>query len=371
MAIDNLEEHSDEEGFEKIKGAATLVFNLIISQGLGALLKQQNEFIVTLLGERIKHGLNGMILEKVTKKSIQRDPTYSMGEITTLSQVDAEKISGIGRIFTLTIISPIQILVGIIWLFFLVGPTFIIGLSILIFMAYFNKSLSMNFNQARGQLMCTRDRRVKLVTEVFTNIRFIKMNGLENYFLQKIQAVKKEELKWLNEAFDVNTGFTMLNYSTPLLFLFVTFGTYILFYGLFSVSFTFAVIMIYDIFKSDFSMIPYIITLILDFILSAKRIVLFLLSDHLDTSYIRRVKSDEDESKYSVEISSGHFYWEDPDLRSCYEADKDLMGQRKDKKEFSEEELEVIKTRSKITNEGYGVDQVDASAHVMNQNARV
>ena len=244
----------------------------------------------------------------------------------------------------------------------------IISLSFLIFMAYFNKYLSKNYSKYRALLLDVKDRRGKAVTEVFTNIRFIKMNSLENFFLKKIHAIKKEELEWLRQDFGVGIGFMMLNFSIPSLFLFVTFLTYFIFNGIFTVSFVFTVMMIYDIFKSDFSLIPFFITWLLDFALSGRRITLFLLSDNINTSYIKRVKED-DGSPYSIEISNGSFYWEDGDLRKCHQLEKDRIGNKKieEEDEFSESELRVIGLRSKITNEGSVVSLLETLG---NENAR-
>ena len=189
--------------------------------------------------------------------------------------------------------------------------------------------------------------------------------------MKKIQDIKTEELGWLRQDFGVGTDYLMLNDSIPPLFLFVTFGTYLLFYGMFSVSFVFTVIKIYDIFKAEFSRFPFIIGWLFDTIITGERLTLFLLSDHLDTSYIKKVKDGDDQSPYSIEISGGNFFWEDPDLRKCYQAEKDRIAKKDTKIEFSETELEMIRLRSKITNEGYGVDFVDPEAPTLvNQNAR-
>ena len=182
MAIESMETNREEEGFEKVKNAAFLVFTLIFSQVLSAVLQQQNEFIISLLNERIKHGVNGLIFEKVGMKSIQRDPIYTMGEITNLTQVDTEKISMISSLIKEIFMSPVQTVLGVIWLFWLIGPPFAISFAFLIIMVYFNKSLSKNFIKYRSKVFALKDRRGKLLTEVFTNIRFIKMNGLENFF---------------------------------------------------------------------------------------------------------------------------------------------------------------------------------------------
>lgn len=42
------------------------------------------------------HGINGIVFQKVMRKSMQRDTTFSLGEITNITQDDASKISNVG-----------------------------------------------------------------------------------------------------------------------------------------------------------------------------------------------------------------------------------------------------------------------------------
>ena len=63
-ALESMEKNEDEEGLQKIKNAAILIFILIVSQISLAVLREQNDFIITLINERVKHGINGLIFEK-------------------------------------------------------------------------------------------------------------------------------------------------------------------------------------------------------------------------------------------------------------------------------------------------------------------
>ena len=48
-----------------------------------------------MLTQRIQNGVNGLIYQKVMRKSVQRDTTFSLGEITNITQDDSGKISNI------------------------------------------------------------------------------------------------------------------------------------------------------------------------------------------------------------------------------------------------------------------------------------
>ena len=352
MALKSMEEHT--EGITKVRSAGVLIFTLIGFQVTMCFLREQNTFLILLVQERIKHGLNGLIFEKVSKKSIKRDPTFSMGEITNLSQADVEKLCKVGDIIRALFVSPIQILVGIGWLFFLVGPMMIFNLAFLIVLVFINLFILMNYAKYKANHLSLKDKRGKIITELFTNIRFIKMNALENYFLKKVQKVKTEELRFLNSYFKINVDSMVFNTSIPLLFIFVIFGTYLLTKGMFTVSFVFTVMMIYDVVKKDFPYIPLYVMWMLDFFVSGRRLTFFLLSDNICTSsYIERVDA-ADESDYCIEVTNGSFYWEDADLRKCHQAEKDRISQKpQNPLNFTKNELGKIQLRAKITNEGF------------------
>ena len=333
MALEDLQGQEAGATFEqKLKGAGKLIFALIFTQVLSTLLRQQNEFIINLLTQRIKHGVNGLIFDKVMMKSIQRDPTFSVGEITNITQVDVERISNMGSMVNRIFIAPIQIIAGTVWLWFLVGNVLFMGLAFLIIMIFVNIEFSKEYKLFRTKFLHIKDKRGKLVTEVFSNIRYIKMSGLENYFLKKIQTIKDKELYWIKRDFNMATGFIILNNATPLIFLCLIFGGYMYFYGIFTVALIFTVMQVYNIFRWNFSSLPFIITWCLDIMVSGKRITFFLLSENIDDSYIQRIgANDKGDNEYAIEISNGNFYWEDMELRQMYKLEKNRIAQTENK----------------------------------------
>jgi len=58
---------------------------------------------------------------------------------------------------------------------------------------YFSKGISF----WEGKMMQKTDRRVKMVNEIFNNIKVIKMNGWESLFKKRIDKVRKSELLYL------------------------------------------------------------------------------------------------------------------------------------------------------------------------------
>ena len=327
MALQDLQNQPEDADLEtKLKGTGKLILALLFSQIFSTVLNSQNQFIVALLTQRIKHGINGLILDKVMMKSIQRDPTFSIGEITNLTQVDVERISNMGSFVNRIFTAPFELCIGLIWLYFLIGYSMFFGVFIIIANLVLNAFLAKKYKRYNSQFLDAKDRRGKLITEVFNSIRFIKMEGLENHFIQKIMKVRMEELNWVKWDFINAIMFIALLNITPLMFLGFMFGAYIYFYGSLTVPLVYTVLQIYNTIRWNFNGIPQAISWILDLIVSGQRVTFFLLSENIDTSYIKQIDGGGVEGGFAVQVENGWFYWEDYELKVLYKEEKDRIA---------------------------------------------
>lgn len=329
IALKTLQHQKPTDTFlQKLQGAGKLIFILIFTDIGLSILKSQNDFIITLLGQRIRHGVNGLVFQKMLQKSMNRDSTFSLGEITNITQVDTDKIAKMANYTNRMIVTPIEIIVGVIWIYFLVGlEPLLAGLFVMCVFLYFNKRLSMAYRKQRTGYMNAKDSRGKLVTEVFTNIRFVKMCGLENYFLDRISEYKKQELYWTKKQLKRRVNAITINNAAPLAFLCAMFGTYIYCYGNLDIPTIFTVMQIYGIFRRNFRSIPYMLIWAMDMSISGQRITFFLLSEKIEAPYIEKASNYEDTfGDTAIDIKDGNFYWEDRGMKMLYQEEKDRIA---------------------------------------------
>lgn len=133
---------------------------------------------------------------------------------------------------------------------------------------YVNLFMSKKWQKYQTKTMDSKDKRGKLISEVFSNIRYIKIAGLENYFLEKIVKAKDEELKWIWANFNRATYSITINNGVPLIFLATIFGTYIYIHGELDVPTIFTVMQVFNIFTFNFRSIPYMLIYVLDIIIA-------------------------------------------------------------------------------------------------------
>lgn len=159
--------------------------------------------------------------------------------------------------------------------------------------------------------MDAKDKRGKVVSEVFNNIKFIKISGLENFFLDKILKSKEIEIYWRNKMVNRSMISQTLNTCGPNIFMLVLFSLHIYIEKSLDVPTIFTAIQIFNLFRWNFAMLPYLMINYADLHVSSSRITLFLLSEEIDDSFITRESSKSSTSEYAIQIREGNFYWED------------------------------------------------------------
>ena len=117
-------------------------------------------------------------------------------------QVDSEKLGEITSYLSTIVIFPIQLIIAVVVLYNIVGISFTPGFIILTMMGIFNYIIGKLFAMLsipylmntiylllisyQKQNMEEKDKRMKLMSETMNGIRYIKMSGWEEYFMDKV-----------------------------------------------------------------------------------------------------------------------------------------------------------------------------------------
>ena len=76
--------------------------------------------------------------------------------------------------------------------------------------------------------MQAKDKRTKSANELFSQIKFIKMNALEEFFIDKLFKLREKEMSVLRKRFTLGCINVLLLWTSPMLVLNATFAMYIL-----------------------------------------------------------------------------------------------------------------------------------------------
>jgi ABC-type multidrug transport system fused ATPase/permease subunit len=103
--------------------------------------------------------------------------------------------------------APMEILIGTIFLYSLIGYAALLGLSVAILFVPLNNWTSKGFIKTQDKLMSARDRRVTLMNEVLSSIRMIRFYAFEKPFEQRVLKAREEELKQMRTNFFLEVSF--------------------------------------------------------------------------------------------------------------------------------------------------------------------
>jgi len=81
---------------------------------------------------------------------------------------------------------PIVLIVGIYLMYDSVGISFLSGIGIMVIMGFVNALCGKFYLKLTKSVMVKKDERMSGTTEILNSIKYIKMSGWENSFLQKV-----------------------------------------------------------------------------------------------------------------------------------------------------------------------------------------
>lgn len=308
-------------------------------------------FRMSLAGMNIANGLNIQLFKKMMRRSLERDTTFELGDITNLSQVDTQSFANLFRMGSWVIQTPLNIIFGLGGLIFLMGSAAIYTFGIVIVVMVLNYYFTMLYQINKVGYMRVSDLRGKLTNEIFKNIRYIKMVGLESYFLSKLKRLRDFELFWIKKQ---NLRFVAMSFNNDYgtgLYIVAMYTIKIVQTGRLDLDSAFISAMIFATFNTSLRVLGPFVVFIMDAIVSARRICFFMLSEELDLSYLKRTLPDKqtatnmttegeivlnpkpekvsfDGDRHSIVIRNGNFYWVDLFTKEFYKKEKQRISKK-------------------------------------------
>lgn len=141
---------------------------------------------------------------------VEESGSSSIGTIVNLMSTDSQRISDFTTNWFTLIEAPIELLVGVTFLYSLLGSSCLLGLSVMIITLPLNHYNSILFAKTQEKLMEARDRRVSLMNEVLQGIRQIKFFAWESNWENRVLEARNEELKHLKKTYISEVLFNFL-----------------------------------------------------------------------------------------------------------------------------------------------------------------
>ncbi|XP_048464738.1 canalicular multispecific organic anion transporter 1 isoform X1 [Rhincodon typus] len=283
---------------------AVLLFVVALFQSL---LLQQYFQCCFLLGMRVRTAITAAVYKKALTVSNTVSKESTMGEIVNLMAVDAQRFNDVTNFIHLLWSSPLQILVGVVFLWQELGPSVLAGLAIMILLIPVNGILMSRTKNLQMKNMKLKDQRMKLMNEILNGIKVMKFYTWEPSFAEQIFGIRDKELKVMKKSFYLLTVAVFLVTCMPFMVTLTSFGVYLIVdpNNVLDAEKAFTSISLFNILRFPLMMLPLVISSIVQAGISSKRLEAFLGSENLDASAIRQDRSCDS----AVAFSDATFSW--------------------------------------------------------------
>ena len=231
------------------------------------------------------------------------------GEIVNLMSVDVQRFVDLLPYLNMIWSSPFQIGLCCYFMYQELGPSIFVGVALLALSIPLNGVLAGMSRKYQVTQMKAKDKRVKMMNEILSGIKVLKLYGWEPSFIQQVLKIRNEEMKALRKAAWLNAIMSFFWTSVPFLVALLSFTTYVLIdeNNILTPQKAFTTITYMRIMKMPMAIFPYIIIGLVQANVSLKRVNKFMNSEELN---VKAITHDEDET-YPVVIESGTFRWDD------------------------------------------------------------
>ncbi|KAG8959224.1 hypothetical protein FRC03_008275 [Tulasnella sp. 419] len=160
------------------------------------------------------------------------DDFSGKAQVMTLMTTDVDRVAEFSTHFSSLIDAPMEILIGSIFLYHLLGASSFVGLAVTCLFLPLNHYGSKVVFRAQDALMKTRDERVSLMNEILGGMRMLKFMAWERSYEARVLRVRDKELHYQRRNFFIETFFNTVWAASPVLVTVVAFWHYAVIRGI-------------------------------------------------------------------------------------------------------------------------------------------
>ncbi|XP_066905601.1 multidrug resistance-associated protein 1 [Halyomorpha halys] len=280
---------------------------LFIVTTLQTLIQSQYNQRISLVGLRMRTSLTTAVYRKALKLSSSARKDSTLGEIVNLMAVDSQTFMNVIPNLNTLWSAPLLIGLSLYFLWQQLGPSVLMGLGVMLVMIPANAFFANLTKNLQVKQMKYKDERVKTVNEVLSGMKVLKLYGWEPSFEEKVQKIREKEAIVLKRAAYLRAAVSFTWTCAPFLVSLLTFMTYVLIdeKNVLDSAKVFVSLSLFNILKNPLSMVPIMISNIVQATVSIKRLNKFLNNEEMDLNIISHDEKEED----PIVVEKGTFSW--------------------------------------------------------------
>uniref|UniRef100_A0A1B0DM26 ABC-type glutathione-S-conjugate transporter n=1 Tax=Phlebotomus papatasi TaxID=29031 RepID=A0A1B0DM26_PHLPP len=169
------------------------------------------------VGLRIRTALISAIYRKALVMSNNARKESTVGEIVNLMAVDAQRFMDLTAYINMIWSAPLQIGLALYFLWDILGPSVLAGLAVMIILIPVNSVIANKVKTLQIRQMKNKDERVKLMNEVLSGIKVLKLYAWEPSFEEQVLRIREKEVQVLKEQAYLNAGTSFIWSCAPFL----------------------------------------------------------------------------------------------------------------------------------------------------------
>ncbi|KAJ1647430.1 hypothetical protein LPJ64_001206 [Coemansia asiatica] len=265
-------------------------------------------------------GFSAAIYNKTIKLSNDSRQRHSTGGIVTYMSIDAFRISDfLGNYSHDAWSGPLLIVLSLYFLHQTIGWSMLAGVAVMVFSIPTSSHQSRKMHALSKQLMSYRDTRMRIMDEVLSGIKVVKLYAWESSFVKHINDVREFlELATIRKYGILQAMFSFFMTLVPFAVSFTTFGVYSIFDGISRGPLTpqlmFVSLTLFNMLRSPLAKCASVVPNLLEAMVSFQRIYNFLVAEEIDFLNVEHMPYDRESSLSShedvlVSVDNGTFKW--------------------------------------------------------------
>ncbi|XP_013391801.1 multidrug resistance-associated protein 1-like [Lingula anatina] len=258
-------------------------------------------------GMRLKSALIGAVYKKALTMSNEARQESTVGEIVNLMSVDAQRVQDVMGYLWMFVSAPVQIALAL-WLLYqqLEGAIFA-GLAVMVLLIPINGVVATKLRKLQVANLKMKDSRIKLMNEVLSGIKVLKLYAWELSFKEKISEIRQKELALLKRSAYLQAVTVFCFTCAPVLVTLASFATYVLIdsKNVLTAEKTFVSLSLFNILRFPINMLPMMISFVVQANVSIKRLSNFLCNEDIDPNNVHHNPN----ARHPIEIRNGKFSW--------------------------------------------------------------
>nr|XP_033806273.1 multidrug resistance-associated protein 4 isoform X3 [Geotrypetes seraphini] len=263
---------------------------------------------VTLAGMKLRVAICHMIYKKALRLSNAAMGQTTIGQIVNLLSNDVNKFDQATVFLHFVWAGPLQAIAVTVLLWIEIGPSCLAGMAVLVVLIPLQTCFGRLFTSLRSKTAAFTDSRIRIMNEVISGMRIIKMYAWEESFADLVSSIRRQEIAMILRSSYLRGMNLASFFAAGKIIVFVTFTTYVLLGNVITASRVFVAVSLYGAVRITVTLFfPSAIETVSEAIISIQRIKNFLMLDEISKPSLHpKNKKDKD---HLVHVQDLTCYW--------------------------------------------------------------